>query len=54
MGYDFKWIQPNMSLYNVNPNCQYPISILNSGNLAIVFINTQKIFLEQQNVLSII
>jgi hypothetical protein len=37
MGYDFKWIQPNMSLYNVNPNCHYPISILNSGNLAIDF-----------------
>ena len=44
MGYDFKWIQPNMSLYNVNPNCQYPISILNSGNLAIDFYKYAKDF----------
>ena len=32
--YDFKWIRPNMSLYHIDKNCPFPITLLNSGNLA--------------------
>lgn len=31
--YDFKWIRPNMSLYHIDKNCSFPITLLNSGNL---------------------
>lgn len=34
MDYDFKWIRPNMSLYHIDKNCPFPITLLNSGNLA--------------------
>ena len=33
MDYDFKWIRPNMSLYHIDKNCSFPITLLNSGNL---------------------
>ena len=32
--YDFKWIRPNMSLYHIDKNSPFPITLLNSGNLA--------------------
>ena len=34
MDYDFKWIRPNMSLYHMDKNCSFPITLLNSGDLA--------------------
>lgn len=34
MDYDFKWIRPNMSLYHIDKNSPFPITLLNSGNLA--------------------
>ncbi len=34
MDYDFKWIRPNMSLYHIDKNCPFPITLLNSGDLA--------------------
>ena len=37
MDYDFKWIRPNMSLYHMDKNCQLPITLLNSGDLATDF-----------------
>ena len=37
MDYDFKWIRPNMSLYHMDKNCQFPITLLNSEDLAIEF-----------------
>ena len=37
MDYDFKWIRPNMSLYHMDKNCQFPITLLNSGDLATDF-----------------
>ena len=44
MNYDFKWIRPNISLYYVDKNCLYPISLLNSGDLATDFNNYAKNF----------
>ena len=32
--YDFKWIRPNMSLYHIDKNSPFLITLLNSGNLA--------------------
>ena len=34
MDYDFKWIRPNMSLYHIDKNSPFSITLLNSGNLA--------------------
>lgn len=39
MDYDFKWIRPNMSLYHIDKNCSFPITLLNSGDLAEDFNN---------------
>lgn len=32
--YDFKWIRPDMSLYYIEKDCRFTITLLNSGNLA--------------------
>lgn len=37
MAYDFKWIRHNMSLYYIDKNCQFTITLLNSGDLATDF-----------------
>ena len=50
MDYDFKWIRPNMSLYHMDKNCQFPITLLNSGDLATDFNKYAIDFLMQRNV----
>lgn len=46
MDYDFKWIRPNMSLYHMDKNCSFPITLLNSGNLAIDFNKYAMVFFD--------
>lgn len=46
MDSDFKWIRPDMSLHYVDKNCQFPITILNSGDLAIDFNKYAKNFFD--------